>query len=83
MKLEKEHIFSVGNKTYRLEQTIPLGHVTQQYSHFCLQAEIRLLEIAVAKPQKEWHTPDRLTTLPFSNAEHKMFDLLGRYDALN
>lgn len=78
IELEEESSFAVAGKNYTLKQTKPLGHVTQQYSHFRLEAEVWLLEVASVKVGVGWNPLSALKTLPFSNAEHKMMALLSK-----
>ncbi|MDX1975684.1 MAG: A/G-specific adenine glycosylase [Rickettsiales bacterium] len=51
-----------------------LGHVTQQYSHFTLDADIWLMK--TAKSGKDWYGFKQLSKLPMSMAEKKILQLL-------
>lgn len=64
------------NRNYRWAEGKPLGHVTQSYSHFTLEAEVRLLQLPRVQNGSGWHGKNTLATLPFSNAEHKILRLL-------
>ncbi len=55
-------------------KTTLLGHVTQQYSHFTLDANIYLQPSEGSG--KEWYSLAQLSRLPFSMAEKKILELL-------
>lgn len=66
---------SHGQKTYALAGAKPLGHVSQSYSHFTLEADVLLL--AANGSGAGWHGHNALAQLPFSMAEHKILQLLA------
>lgn len=64
--------FSEENK--KPANSIYLGHIHQQYSHFTLEADIYLLHSP--KTGKNWYSMVQLKTLPMSMAEQKIVRLL-------
>lgn len=51
-----------------------IGEITQQYSHFRLDAKVYLHDADV--PGHQWFTLDEITSLALSGADHKVLDLL-------
>jgi A/G-specific adenine glycosylase len=66
-----------GNKTLPLVK--PIGHITQTYSHFRLEANIYLIPFnGTANPDAgQWETLASLKKLPLSGADSKVLGLLG------
>ncbi|MBN2869908.1 MAG: A/G-specific adenine glycosylase [Campylobacterales bacterium] len=56
-----------------------LGHITQHYSHFTLEADVYLCEEAFTEEGYEWFGADEFSTLSMSRADHKAVALL-RYN---
>lgn len=57
-----------------------IGHVTQIYSHFTLEAEVYVVWLAGPKPQGEgWFTLEELRRLPHSKAEEKILAMLAEF----
>jgi A/G-specific adenine glycosylase len=52
-----------------------IGQISQQYSHFRLEAEVYLHEADV--PGHEWFTLEEITSLALSGADHKVLALLS------
>ena len=59
---------------------VRLGEIRQQYSHFTLEAQVMLAE-GHSGQGEGWHGANALRSLPMSIAEHKILDLLVKYDA--
>lgn len=57
-------------------RTKPIGHITQSYSHFTLEADIYLQKIP-RKKTNEWYSFRELMTLPMSMAEKKILQLIS------
>lgn len=53
-----------------------LGHITQQYSHFTLQADIYLCQSDYVNEECEWFSPSEITNLSLSGADHKVLKLI-------
>ena len=64
-----------NNKTYCFADGALIGHIRQQYSHFTLEAEIRLVDTGKAGG-KNWYDFARLAKLPVSMAERKILALM-------
>jgi A/G-specific adenine glycosylase len=64
-------------KSYQLG--ILLGHITQHYSHFTLEADIYLSDGRFEDELFEWFELNEISQLPLSRADHKAVDLL-RYN---
>ena len=58
---------------------VKLGHVTQVYSHFTLEAEVYLAEVASAMQGSGWFAPAEFRRLPHSKAEEKILALLEKF----
>jgi A/G-specific adenine glycosylase len=58
----------------------PIGHITQAYSHFTLEAYIYLHPST--KRGKDWYSLAQLKELPFSAAEQKILKLLSSHSRL-
>lgn len=56
-----------------------LGHITQHYSHFTLEAETYLFNNYESPEEAEWFTLSELQSLSLSRADHKAIALL-RYN---
>lgn len=68
---------------FETEETIRgqrlLGHITQHYSHFTLEADVYLSEETFGDESYEWFGADEFSTLSMSRADHKAVALL-RYN---
>ncbi len=53
-----------------------LGHITQQYSHFTLLADVFRIDYQGEHQSVHWHDSSDLNSLPWSNAEKKILQLL-------
>ncbi len=53
-----------------------LGHITQQYSHFTLQAEIYVFDTDYVNEGCEWFTRSEIDLLSLSRADHKVLKLI-------
>lgn len=54
-----------------------LGHITQHYSHFTLQADVYLGDGDSADEVFEWFTRSEIDNLSLSRADHKVLKLIG------
>lgn len=54
-----------------------LGHITQHYSHFTLEAEVHLCDDELSEEGYEWFELEEITSLSLSRADHKAIALLG------
>lgn len=57
-------------------EEILVGHVTQQYSHFTLQADVYLCESDYVNEKCEWFAPSEIMNLSLSGADHKVLKLI-------
>jgi A/G-specific adenine glycosylase len=53
-----------------------LGHITQQYSHFTLQADIYVSDTDYENEECEWFSPSEIMNLSLSGADHKVLKLI-------
>jgi len=56
-------------------EPLKLGHIRQQYSHFTLEADVWLENVA-EQGKKNWYSLAQLKKLPMSMAEKKVLELL-------
>ncbi len=54
-----------------------LGHITQHYSHFTLEADVYLSDETFEAEGFEWFDPAEIAALPLSRSDHKAIALLG------
>lgn len=54
-----------------------IGHITQQYSHFTLEAEVYLSLEPIEDEGFEWFSLEEITQLSLSRADHKVISLLN------
>ncbi|WP_295054859.1 A/G-specific adenine glycosylase [Sulfuricurvum sp.] len=54
----------------------PLGHITQHYSHFTLEADLYLSEESFDNERYEWFTLEEIKDLSLSCADHKAVALI-------
>jgi A/G-specific adenine glycosylase len=54
-----------------------LGHITQQYSHFTLQADVYVCESSYVDEEVEWFEINEIDTLSLSSADHKILKLIN------
>ncbi|MDP3120850.1 MAG: A/G-specific adenine glycosylase [Sulfuricurvum sp.] len=57
-------------------EAVLLGHVTQHYSHFTLQADVYLCEDNCVNEECEWFAPSEIMKLSLSGADHKVLKLI-------
>lgn len=57
-------------------QGVLLGHVTQHYSHFTLQADVYSCEGDSTHEEGEWFTRSEIMNLSLSGADHKVLKLI-------
>ncbi len=77
----KDEIVSLQRHALAFTDGTPLGHVTQVYSHFTLEADVFLFTLPDTVEGEHWHSANRLPSLPWSQAEQKMLRLLGNKKA--
>lgn len=68
-----------GFKQYEALQNnegVLIGHITQHYSHFTLQADVYLLKDDVVNEECEWFSLSEITDLSLSRADHKVLELI-------
>jgi A/G-specific adenine glycosylase len=53
-----------------------LGHITQHYSHFTLEADVYVTDDEITEEGFEWFDPKEIAQLSLSRADHKVVDLL-------
>lgn len=53
-----------------------LGHITQQYSHFTLQADVYMSDVDYVNEACEWFSPSEIANLSLSRADHKVLKLI-------
>lgn len=54
-----------------VSETNFLGHITQSYSHFTLEADVYLCDDIFEEKDFKWFTLEEIRTLPLSRADHK------------
>jgi len=67
---------------YECEHTIHshqcLGHITQSYSHFTLEADVYLSLEELEEEGFEWFTLEEISRLSLSRADHKVIDFIKK-----
>lgn len=63
-------------ETVKVPNSIPLGHITQHYSHFTLEADLYLTEEPFDNEMYEWFTLEEMKDLSLSCADHKAVTLI-------
>lgn len=53
-----------------------LGHITQHYSHFTLEADVYIADDEITEEGFEWFGLEEIAQLSLSRADHKVVDLL-------
>lgn len=53
-----------------------LGNITQQYSHFTLQADVYVSQTNDVDEEYEWFAPEEIHNLSLSRADHKVLELI-------
>jgi A/G-specific adenine glycosylase len=53
-----------------------LGHITQQYSHFILQADVYMSDVDYVNEACEWFSSSEIANLSLSRADHKVLKLI-------
>lgn len=64
---------------YEMLENIPevlLGHVTQHYSHFTLQASVYVCDADYVNEECEWFSLSEIANLSLSRADHKVLKLI-------
>ena len=59
-----------------LSETNFLGHITQHYSHFTLEADVYRCDNDFEDNNFEWFTLDEIKNLTLSRADHKVIELI-------
>jgi A/G-specific adenine glycosylase len=54
-----------------------LGHITQHYSHFTLEADVYLSEKTFENEMFEWFSMEEIKALSLSRADHKVVELIA------
>jgi A/G-specific adenine glycosylase len=60
-----------------LSETNFLGHITQHYSHFTLEADVYRCDDDFENNDYEWFTLDEIKNLTLSRADHKIVELIA------
>lgn len=63
-------------EAFEKNEEILLGHVTQHYSHFTLQADVYKCEGDYVTEECEWFSPAEIKGLSLSGADHKVLKLI-------
>ncbi|MDQ1298520.1 MAG: A/G-specific adenine glycosylase [Campylobacterota bacterium] len=66
----------VQYEAFEKNEEVLLGHVTQHYSHFTLQADVYVYEGNYAHEGCEWFAPSEIMNLSLSGADHKVLKLI-------
>lgn len=61
-----------------VSETNFLGHITQQYSHFTLEADVYLCDDIFEEKDFEWFTLEEIRSLPLSRADHKAVEFITK-----
>jgi A/G-specific adenine glycosylase len=62
---------------FKYNEGVFLGHITQQYSHFTLQADVYVWETNYVDEEVEWFELNEINTLSLSSADHKILKLIN------
>ncbi|MBM3617831.1 MAG: A/G-specific adenine glycosylase [Alphaproteobacteria bacterium] len=76
--LETNHFF-IENRRINLAETAVVSFVTQVYSHFRSEAEIRFIKLDWAGESAEWYTPAEIAELALSGVDHKIWLEIRRF----
>lgn len=69
---------SLHNRAYHLrEDGELLGHVSQTYSHFRMEAEVWRVATAESGEEEGWYHPAQIRELALSGIDHKVISLCG------
>lgn len=63
-------------EVFEKNEEILVGHVTQHYSHFTLQADVYVCEGDCVNEDNEWFAPSEIMNLSLSGADHKVLKLI-------
>lgn len=63
-------------EVFEKNEAILLGHITQHYSHFTLQADVYVCEGDYVNEECEWFAPSEIMNLSLSGADHKVLKLI-------
>ena len=66
----------VQYEKFEENEGILLGHITQHYSHFTLDADVYKCESEYVNEECEWFTPEEINDLSLSGADHKVLKLI-------
>ncbi|MCL4431588.1 MAG: A/G-specific adenine glycosylase [Epsilonproteobacteria bacterium] len=66
----------VQYEIFEKNEEILVGHVTQHYSHFTLQADVYVCEGDYVNEECEWFAPSEIINLSLSGADHKVLKLI-------
>ncbi|MDP3265335.1 MAG: A/G-specific adenine glycosylase [Sulfuricurvum sp.] len=66
----------VQYEVFEKNEEILVGHLTQHYSHFTLQADVYICESDYVNEEGEWFTPSEIMNLSLSGADHKVLKLI-------
>lgn len=72
----QDEMIVISGVEYHREDGIHIGHFSQQYSHFTLEADVVCLKSCKSKGC-DWFAARDLVSLPMSMAEKKVLSLLG------
>jgi A/G-specific adenine glycosylase len=61
-----------------VSETNFLGHITQNYSHFTLEADVYLCDDVFEEKDFEWFTLEEIRSLPLSRADHKAVEFITK-----
>ncbi len=61
-----------------VSETNFLGHITQSYSHFTLEADVYQCDDVFEEKDFEWFTLDEIRSLPLSRADHKAVEFITK-----
>jgi A/G-specific adenine glycosylase len=63
-------------ETFEADQNELLGHITQHYSHFCLEANVYRCETNEISEEFEWFSLNEISELSLSRADHKVLEFI-------
>jgi A/G-specific adenine glycosylase len=78
----EQRSITVQDTEYSLDDAQCVGHITQSYSHFKLEADVYQIQSEGVSESPDWVTAEVIATLPLSRADSKVLALIqGAYDA--
>lgn len=66
----------VQYETFEKNEEVLLGHITQHYSHFTLQADVYMSKSDYVHEEGEWFSPSEIMNLSLSGADHKVLKFI-------